>query len=162
MFLYCPSCSRTAMAVTFSWKFTMNIYFDFDVRFNNNIYKHRLLVWLDFLFGWSSKTISNDFKYSMYGFFSLQAVIIAFTSEFIPKLVYRYGYSDDQTLNGYTNFSLSVFATKDFQPQSVPLPSVISDTGNVTECRLVCLPFTNFVRVCEKSYIVIKDIGNFA
>ena len=38
------------------------------------------------------------------------ALIIALTSEFIPKLVYRQFYSDDFSLTGYVNFSLSHFA----------------------------------------------------
>ncbi|XP_061192079.1 anoctamin-4-like isoform X3 [Saccostrea echinata] len=63
------------------------------------------------------------------------AAIIAFTSEFIPKLVYYYGYSQNHTLAGYTNFSLSVFKVQYFQPQSVPDDKKISLFGNVTECR---------------------------
>jgi len=42
------------------------------------------------------------------------AFIIAFTSEFIPKLVYTYVYSKDGTLTGYTNFILSHFNPEDF------------------------------------------------
>lgn len=39
-------------------------------------------------------------------------LIIAFTSEFIPRLVYQYQ-SPDHTLNGYVNHSLSYFDTSD-------------------------------------------------
>ena len=46
--------------------------------------------------------------------FNFQAFIIAFTSEFIPKLVYAYVYSKDGTLTGYTNFILSYFDPEDF------------------------------------------------
>ena len=42
------------------------------------------------------------------------ALIIAFTSEFIPKLVYLNVYSEDGTLSGYTNFTLSYFDPNDF------------------------------------------------
>ncbi|KAK3097463.1 hypothetical protein FSP39_009845, partial [Pinctada imbricata] len=63
------------------------------------------------------------------------AVIIAFTSEFIPKLVYTYGYSNDTSLNGYVEFSLSNFATKDFQPSSIPDPSLDTPIKNATYCR---------------------------
>ena len=42
------------------------------------------------------------------------ALIIAFTSEFIPKLVYTYGYSPDGSLRGYTNFTLAYFNPSDF------------------------------------------------
>ena len=41
-------------------------------------------------------------------------MIIAFTSEFIPKLVYKLGYSPDGSLNGYTNFTLAHFNPQDF------------------------------------------------
>ena len=44
----------------------------------------------------------------------MQALIIAFTSEFIPKLVYVYVYSKDGTLSGYTDFTLSYFDPNDF------------------------------------------------
>ena len=43
------------------------------------------------------------------------AFIIAFTSEFIPRLVYQYKYSTDNTLTGYLNFTLSSFNPKDFE-----------------------------------------------
>ena len=33
--------------------------------------------------------------------------MIAFTSTFLPKLLYRYAVSPDNSLNGYTNFSLA-------------------------------------------------------
>ena len=44
------------------------------------------------------------------------AFLIALTSEFIPRLVYVHGYSPDGTLNGYVNFTLSVFNTSDLDP----------------------------------------------
>ena len=45
------------------------------------------------------------------------ALIIALTSEFIPKLVYRQFYSDDLSLTGYVNFSLSHFANETMECQ---------------------------------------------
>ncbi|XP_052243649.1 anoctamin-1-like isoform X2 [Dreissena polymorpha] len=44
------------------------------------------------------------------------AFIIALTSDFIPRLVYVYYYSDNQTLVGYTQWGLSKFNTSDFEP----------------------------------------------
>lgn len=41
-------------------------------------------------------------------------LIIAFTSEFIPRLVYQFYTASDFTLNGYVNHSLSYFDTNDF------------------------------------------------
>ncbi|KAL4671641.1 hypothetical protein H8959_004350 [Pygathrix nigripes] len=65
-------------------------------------------------------------------------MIIAFTSEFIPRVVYKYRYSPClkeanstiDCLKGYVNHSLSVFHTKDFQD-----PDKIEGSENVTLCR---------------------------
>uniref|UniRef100_A0A2K6L039 Anoctamin n=1 Tax=Rhinopithecus bieti TaxID=61621 RepID=A0A2K6L039_RHIBE len=65
-------------------------------------------------------------------------MIIAFTSEFIPRVVYKYRYSPClkeanstvDCLKGYVNHSLSVFHTKDFQD-----PDRIEGSENVTLCR---------------------------
>ncbi|RZB39519.1 anoctamin-4-like, partial [Asbolus verrucosus] len=46
--------------------------------------------------------------------------IIAFTSDFIPRLVYRVYYSGDHSLTGYLNFSLSYFNTSHFEIESAP------------------------------------------
>ena len=43
------------------------------------------------------------------------------TSEFIPKMVYRYFYSGDGSLNGYVDFSLSYFDMRDFDQISKDL-----------------------------------------
>ncbi len=61
--------------------------------------------------------------------FTLQACIIAFTSEFIPKLVYQYAYAPTNTQHGYVEFSLSKFDTTN---STVPYDAEI---GNVTICR---------------------------
>lgn len=64
----------------------------------------------------------------------LQAAIIAFTSEFVPRMVYKYGYSDDGSLNDYfRNFSMSRFNTADFAEDGRP-DEVEASFGNVTEC----------------------------
>ncbi|XP_014651309.1 PREDICTED: anoctamin-9 [Ceratotherium simum simum] len=65
-------------------------------------------------------------------------MVIAFTSEFIPRVVYKYHYGPCRggahppvdCLTGYVNHSLSVFYTKDFQD-----PDGIEGSENVTECR---------------------------
>lgn len=86
-----------------------------------------------------NKSNINLLKISFAFIFCWQAAIIAFTSEFIPKLVYLYGYSPDQTLSGYTNFSLSEFKVQYFAPQSVPDDPKMEIFGNVTQCRFVSL-----------------------
>uniref|UniRef100_A0A2K6EF05 Anoctamin n=1 Tax=Propithecus coquereli TaxID=379532 RepID=A0A2K6EF05_PROCO len=65
-------------------------------------------------------------------------MVIAFTSEFIPRVVYKYRYGPCRQgahpavdcLTGYVNHSLSIFYTKDFQD-----PVGIEGSENVTECR---------------------------
>lgn len=52
---------------------------------------------------------------------SLQALIIAFTSEFIPKVVYTLRYSPDNSLTGYMNFTLSYFDPTDFEKMGANL-----------------------------------------
>ncbi|XP_063970934.1 anoctamin-4-like isoform X11 [Lytechinus pictus] len=72
------------------------------------------------------------------------ALVIAFTSEFIPRQVYKYYYGgEENSLVGYNNWSLSYFQTKDFQDDSKPsdpsYPRVEPDDPNyglnVSMCR---------------------------
>ncbi|KAH3724496.1 hypothetical protein DPMN_050315 [Dreissena polymorpha] len=51
------------------------------------------------------------------------AFIIALTSDFIPRLVYVYYCSNNQTLVGYTQWGLSKFNTSDFEPDKRVLGS---------------------------------------
>ncbi|XP_078663139.1 anoctamin-1-like isoform X3 [Branchiostoma floridae x Branchiostoma belcheri] len=62
------------------------------------------------------------------------AFVIAFTSEFIPRLVYTRVYSPDGSLNGYLNFSLSYFEVKDFREENTPR-NPLHLGNNVTFCR---------------------------
>ena len=60
------------------------------------------------------------------------ALIIAFTSEFIPKLVYKNMYSNPSgSLHGYTNFTLSYFDPNDFEAEY----STGGSNINQTFCR---------------------------
>ncbi|XP_062141320.1 anoctamin-6 isoform X2 [Drosophila sulfurigaster albostrigata] len=58
------------------------------------------------------------------------AMIIAFSTNFIPKLVYKATH-DDPELNGYLNFTMAAFYTKDFETDTL---LNVSATANVTEC----------------------------
>lgn len=58
--------------------------------------------------------------------------IIAFTSDFIPRLVYVLYYSPTQTLDGYVEFTLARFNTSQFKPNTEP---DVPGFANVTECR---------------------------
>ncbi|KAJ8707661.1 hypothetical protein PYW07_011338 [Mythimna separata] len=44
-----------------------------------------------------------------------QGFVIAYTSDFIPQMVYKYVYSPDNTLTGYIYYSLSWFNTSDYK-----------------------------------------------
>ncbi|KAH7934041.1 hypothetical protein HPB49_020775 [Dermacentor silvarum] len=59
---------------------------------------------------------------------------IAYTSDFIPRLVYRVAYSSDFSMRGFVNFSLSYFDTSDFdndtRPDNATLDGIV-----VRECR---------------------------
>ncbi|KAI5725304.1 hypothetical protein M8J77_013668 [Diaphorina citri] len=59
------------------------------------------------------------------------AVLIAFTSNFIPRIMYKFLGSKNFTDEGFLNDTLSYFNTSDFQESARPLyPSI-----NVTMCR---------------------------
>lgn len=60
-----------------------------------------------------------------------QGFIIAFTSEFIPRLIYRVSISTDGSLNGYLNHTLAYFNTSDFPEGKKPRFS----SANVDICR---------------------------
>ncbi|MCI4383165.1 hypothetical protein PGIGA_G00023210 [Pangasianodon gigas] len=51
----------------------------------------------------------------------VNAFVISFTSDFIPRLVYQYVYSPDGTLHGFVNHSLSYFNVTDFEPNTDPV-----------------------------------------
>lgn len=58
--------------------------------------------------------------------------IIAFTSDFIPRLIYRFFVSENNSLDGYLNFTLANFNVNDLEEQSRP---VLTEFSNLTTCR---------------------------
>lgn len=60
------------------------------------------------------------------------AFIIAFSSNFIPMLVYKLRINPHHSDQGFLNHSLAYFNTQDFQYGLGPLETLY---GNVTECR---------------------------
>lgn len=64
--------------------------------------------------------------------FVFQAFIVAFTSDIIPRLVYYYAYSTDDTqpMRGYVNDSLSTFLIADFPNHTAP-----SEKRDFVTCR---------------------------
>lgn len=61
-----------------------------------------------------------------------QAFIIAFSSSFIPRLVYMMSVNPDKTDVNYVDHTLAYFNTKDFQEGTRPLYSAF---GDVNTCR---------------------------
>ncbi|XP_053183948.1 anoctamin-1a [Scomber japonicus] len=51
----------------------------------------------------------------------VNAFVISFTSDFIPRLVYQYMYSPDGTMHGFINHTLSYFNVTDFQEGTDPI-----------------------------------------
>uniref|UniRef100_A0A096LYC8 Anoctamin n=1 Tax=Poecilia formosa TaxID=48698 RepID=A0A096LYC8_POEFO len=62
----------------------------------------------------------------------VNAFVIAFTSDFVPRLVYQYTYSPDGTMHGFVNHTLSYFNVSDFQNGTEPNPP----NFNVKVCSL--------------------------
>ncbi|XP_030307315.1 anoctamin-1 isoform X5 [Calypte anna] len=50
----------------------------------------------------------------------INAFVISFTSDFIPRLVYLYMYSETGTMHGFVNHTLSSFNVSDFQAGTAP------------------------------------------
>ncbi|XP_071975226.1 anoctamin-1 isoform X3 [Engystomops pustulosus] len=64
----------------------------------------------------------------------INAFVISFTSDFIPRLVYLYMYSPDGTMHGFLNNTLAYFNVSDFKPGTGP--NIDHDVGYQVEiCR---------------------------
>ncbi|XP_036375946.1 anoctamin-6 [Megalops cyprinoides] len=71
------------------------------------------------------------------------AMIIAFTSDMIPRLVYYWSFSVNSydgiertnTMEGYISNTLSIFNVKDFSERSKPNNFTVSWSHNITTCR---------------------------
>lgn len=58
----------------------------------------------------------------------------------IPRIVYRFTVSDDWTLHGFVNYSLSYFNTSDFPGDVKPQPLILPGsniTVDVPICRYI-------------------------
>ncbi|XP_077449412.1 anoctamin-2b isoform X2 [Stigmatopora argus] len=62
----------------------------------------------------------------------INAFVISFTSDFIPRLVYQYMYSQSGTMHGFIDHTLSHFNVSNFKPGTAPQNS---HHGDVTVCR---------------------------
>ncbi|XP_048409619.1 anoctamin-2b isoform X1 [Stegostoma tigrinum] len=62
----------------------------------------------------------------------INAFVIAITSDFIPRLVYQYMYSDDGSMHGFVNHTLSYFNISEFLQGTHPQSSHFN---NIKVCR---------------------------
>ncbi|KAM7299868.1 anoctamin-4 [Ixodes scapularis] len=62
------------------------------------------------------------------------AFLIAYTSDFTPRILYRMVHSGSHSLRGYVNFTLAVFDTKDFDDDARPENGTL-DGVVVKQCR---------------------------
>ncbi|XP_061570518.1 anoctamin-2b isoform X1 [Cololabis saira] len=62
----------------------------------------------------------------------INAFVIAFTSDFIPRLVYQYMYSQTGTMHGFIDHTLSYFNVTNFKAGSAPHHST---HGDISVCR---------------------------
>ncbi|KAG8005793.1 Anoctamin-1, partial [Nibea albiflora] len=62
----------------------------------------------------------------------INAFVISFTSDFIPRLVYLYLFSQTGTMHGFIDHTLSYFNVSNFKPGTAPQNS---DHGDITVCR---------------------------
>ncbi|KAJ8252006.1 hypothetical protein COCON_G00213180, partial [Conger conger] len=51
----------------------------------------------------------------------INAFVISFTSDFVPRLVYQYMYSPDGSMHGFVNHTLSYFNVSHFQERTKPI-----------------------------------------
>uniref|UniRef100_A0A8C0EGQ4 Anoctamin n=1 Tax=Bubo bubo TaxID=30461 RepID=A0A8C0EGQ4_BUBBB len=91
------------------------------------------------------------------------AMIIAFTSDMIPRLVYYwsfsvppYGSHSSHTMKGYINSTLSVFNISDFKNESKPFSPWF---GNLTTCSAV---LQRCLRLVPDFPTLLSDTGIFA
>uniref|UniRef100_A0A671X7Q5 Anoctamin n=1 Tax=Sparus aurata TaxID=8175 RepID=A0A671X7Q5_SPAAU len=62
----------------------------------------------------------------------INAFVISFTSDFIPRLVYQYMFSQTGTMHGFIDHTLSYFNVSNFKPGTAPQNS---ELGDITVCR---------------------------
>nr|XP_019947701.1 PREDICTED: anoctamin-2-like [Paralichthys olivaceus] len=60
----------------------------------------------------------------------INAFVISFTSDFIPRLVYQYMYSQSGTMHGFIDHTLSYFNVSSLKPGTAP-----QNSGDITVCR---------------------------
>lgn len=113
---YCRITNKNEMKV----RWFDGIYEDFSRLF--------LRTWHSFSIFFLVYTHTNALKCLVHIPFIFQAFVISFTSDFIPRLVYQYMYSNTGTMHGFIDHTLSYFNVSDFQPGTAPV-------STITVCR---------------------------
>ncbi|XP_030646282.1 anoctamin-1 [Chanos chanos] len=83
-----------------------------EIRRPDAVRAKEIGIWYDILSGISKFAVITN------------AFVISFTSEFIPRLVYQYLYSETGTMHGYVNHTLAYFNTSNFKPGTAPNDTV--------------------------------------
>ncbi|XP_072551737.1 anoctamin-1 isoform X2 [Salminus brasiliensis] len=79
-----------------------------EIRRPDAVRAKEIGIWYDILSGISKFAVITN------------AFVISFTSEFIPRMVYQYLYSDTGTMHGFTDHTLAYFNTSNFKPGTAP------------------------------------------
>ncbi|XP_066540933.1 anoctamin-1 [Hoplias malabaricus] len=79
-----------------------------EIRRPDAVRAKEIGIWYDILSGISKFAVITN------------AFVISFTSEFIPRMVYQYLYSETGTMHGFTDHTLAYFNTSNFKPGTAP------------------------------------------
>uniref|UniRef100_A0A673YWJ3 Anoctamin n=2 Tax=Salmo trutta TaxID=8032 RepID=A0A673YWJ3_SALTR len=94
--------------------------FTTEIRRPDAVRRKDIGIWFNILIGISKFSVITN------------AFVISFTSDFIPRTVYQYMYSQTGSMHGFTEHSLSYFNVSNFEADSSPSSTLF--TG-VTICR---------------------------
>nr|XP_023997577.1 anoctamin-2-like [Salvelinus alpinus] len=94
--------------------------FTTEIRRPDAVRRKDIGIWFNILTGISKFSVITN------------AFVISFTSDFIPRTVYQYMYSQTGSMHGFTEHSLSYFNVSNFEADSSPSSTLF--TG-VTICR---------------------------
>ena len=87
-----------------------------------------------------------DVDWFTFSSFDWQACLIAFTSSFIERELFKRVHSQNGTLEGFVNNSLAYFDVRDFKPQMAPDPAHVKPKYSSTQyCRYYRDYLANFV-----------------
>jgi len=83
--------------------------------------------------------------------FPPEAFVISFTSDFIPRLVYQYMFSQTGTMHGFIDHTLSYFNVSNFKPGTTPQNL---EQGSITVCRWGLTHTHTHMNACTHSQVM--------